>query len=216
MRYSFLVPFLFFALLANSQSRFLKGYVILNSGEKIDCRIKDLGWRNNPKSIKCKVEGEDKIFEIREIQEFGVPKTFKYVRFTGLIDQSIDLVNRLTENKEPEWAEETVFLEVLVGGEHELYRYKKEGTLRFFHKPLNGQIEQLIYKRFVFNPSFEDNPGVSALKLRQDKILNNNTYKSQLIKNYSSSLRKDFNLKVQKLTYKTKPLVKFFLYINKF
>lgn len=214
MKQFFLTIFLLLFFIINSQNRFQEGYLILNSNQKISCLIKNTDWRNNPKSFRCKVKGEDKKYDINEIKEFSIPKIFKYIRFEGLVDVSANDVAHLTEGKEPVWVNKIVFLEVMVEGNIELYRYKNDGILRFFHKPEGGQIEQLIYKRFVFNPKIEDNSGVSAQKLSVNKILSNNTYKSQLIKNYTRSEDIDFNIMIQKLKYKTKPMIKLFLHIN--
>lgn len=214
MKQFFLIKFLLFFFILNSQNRFQEGYFVLNSNQKISCLIKNNDWRNNSTSFRCKIKGEDKKYHINEIKEFSIPKIFKYIRFEGLVDVSANDVAHLTEDKEPVWVKKIFFLEVMVEGKIDLYRYKKDGILLFFHKPEGGQIEQLIYKRFVFNPKIEDNSGVSAQKLSVNKIMSNNTFKNQLIKNYAGLGDIDFNIKIQKLKYKTKPMVKIFLDIN--
>jgi hypothetical protein len=68
---------LFMMLIAFSitaQIRFEPGYFITNTGEKVNCLIKNSDWQNNPTSFKYQLTKESKIEDgdILNIKEFGV------------------------------------------------------------------------------------------------------------------------------------------------
>ncbi len=63
-----LVMLLSFSFL-NAQNNFEEGYYIDNSGNKINCLIKNLDWKNSPESIVVKNNnGEEKLINILDFK----------------------------------------------------------------------------------------------------------------------------------------------------
>jgi hypothetical protein len=46
---------LFFSSIAIAQTKFEKGYLISNSGDRVECFIKKEGWKNNTTEIRYKL-----------------------------------------------------------------------------------------------------------------------------------------------------------------
>lgn len=165
----FLIAFLgFLSFNSFSQISFENGYFINNSDEKINVLIRDLDWKNNPSVFEYKISEEAPVqkSEINEIKEFGVPENFRFIRATVDIDRSGEALINLTEDRNPAFQEETLFLEVLVDGKASLYGYK-DGTLkRYFYRISDSPINQLIYKSYVVDYG--------------KKIAENNTFRQQL------------------------------------
>ncbi|WGF92455.1 outer membrane beta-barrel protein [Aequorivita marisscotiae] len=148
---------LFFATLllatvsAFSQTNFEPGYIIQSNGTQVDCLIKNEDWKGSPTTFVYKLSenGETKIGSVATINEFGSKQSFKYIKATVQIDQSSDVVNNLTFERNPEYKEETVFLKTLVSGKASLYFTFHENAPRYFYSVGDGEIEQLIYKRYL-------------------------------------------------------------------
>ena len=71
-----------------SQISFVKGYFIKNSGEKIECFIKNIDWKDNPTQFNYKLSKDDdqKEATIEAVKEFGIYDIVKYQRYTVDID----------------------------------------------------------------------------------------------------------------------------------
>lgn len=182
-----------------SQIVFEKGYIILNSGNKELCLIKNMDWRDNPTKIKYKTVGSDEVktVEIDDIVEFSIDNSSKYIRETIDIDRSTDNLNALSENRKPNFKSETLFLKTLVEGEFSLYEYTDQNIKRFFFSLGNQPIKQLVYKLY---------------KLSNNQVGKNEHYKQQLFNSLKCS---DISLGVKKLEYKHTELIKIFINYNK-
>ena len=169
MKYKLLlITVLFSVFNAFSQTTFESGYIILNNGTKTNCLIKNEDWKGSPTTFEYKLgeNGDVKLGNVSNIKEFGSAESFKYLTATLPVEQSSDKVGNLTDDRNPIFKEETIFLKVLVEGNASLYYTIKNGDNRFFYKMNDGEIEQLIYKRYTtFN----------------QEIGKNNRYKQQLI-----------------------------------
>ena len=101
-----------------SQINFEKGHYINNENQKVQCFIKNVDWRNNPKEIYYKLseDSETKILTIKSVKEFEIYNISKYVSSIVKIDRSSDNLNKLSDKKEPIFSEEELFLKVLVEG----------------------------------------------------------------------------------------------------
>ncbi|MEH6765089.1 MAG: hypothetical protein V7655_11370 [Aequorivita antarctica] len=151
-----------------SQTKFEAGYIILTNGTKTNCLIKNEDWKGSPATFEYKIGENDevKLGNVSTVKEFGSSENFKYLTVTLPVEQSSDKVGDLTEDRNPIFKDETLFLKVLVEGNASLYYTTKNGENRFFYKVNDSKIEQLIYKRYT--------------TLNQD-IAKNNRYKQQLI-----------------------------------
>lgn len=181
-----------------AQITFEKGYFINNAGERTEVLIKNLDWKNNPTEFEYKIDGSSDVKKenIKNIQEFGIDSLERYVRKTIMIDRSSDHLNRLSETKEPQFKEETLFLKYLVEGKSNLFYYENGDTRRFFYSTDGDNVKQLIYKPYAINES---------------QIGYNEDYKKQL----SESLTCGVDLKmIKKTDYEPTDLTKIFITNN--
>ncbi len=180
-----------------AQITFEKGYFITNSGERVECLIKNIDWRNNPSEIIYKLNDNSlkKHHTIKNIKEFGVYNTSKYINVTVDIDQSSAKIKSLSYDRRPEFKTKKVFLKTVVEGKANLYSYTQKGHTLFFYNINNSPIKQLIYKRY---------------KVSQFKIGENFRYKQQLVKDLKCE-----NLKrTDRINYKLKDLSQYFIKYN--
>lgn len=141
----------FFAIIALSShsQRFSKGYFINNSNEKIECLIRNPGFKN-PNSINYKLtETAPQVkAAIDSIKEFGIYDESKYIRSVVKIDRSSMDIKSMSIDPNPEFTEEQLFLKMLVEGKASLYVYEEPGLIRFFYQVEDSPIEQLVYKEY--------------------------------------------------------------------
>lgn len=182
-----------------SQITFEKGHFINNNNQKVNCLIKNTDWLNNPTEFEYKLaeNGEVKKTTITSVKEFEIYNISKYVRHTVNIDKSTENFNLMTNNRNPEFLEEELFLKVLVEGVANLYFYGEGNLKRFFYNKEGENIEQLVYKSYRTN---------------DNKLGKNTQYKQQLWNNLKCS---SVELgKIESLEYKKNSLVKFFVEHN--
>lgn len=182
-----------------SQIVFEKGYYILNSGERVECLIKNKDAANNPIDFKYKLskEGDQRIQSIQAVKEFGIYEVSRYVKHKIAIDRSSERTNELSTLENPVFKTEELFLNVLIEGEATLFVYADSGLRRYFYKTTNSNVAQLIYKSYV------DHNG---------KIRKNTGYRKQLwdaLKCTNVSLDQ-----IKKTEYKLKDLSKLFVQYN--
>lgn len=178
-----------------SQTNYESGYIIKTNGQRVDCFIKNEDWKGAPTTFNYKLEenGDIKTGNISNIKEFGADNNFKYIAKTLAVEQSSDKVGNLTEDRNPVFKEETLFLKVMLEGNASLYYAVKNNDNRFFYKINDGDIEQLIYKRYIAT-----NKNIGA----------NNRYKQQLATDMVCSNLNTLNF--DKLEYKKTKLVALF------
>ncbi|MCF6349228.1 MAG: hypothetical protein L3J20_13190 [Flavobacteriaceae bacterium] len=142
---------LFINFFSYSQIKFEKGYFIDNSGERTNCLIKNIDWKNNPKNFKYKLSEDSTVKDalITEVSEFSIENGAKYKRYLVKIDRSTDELHNMTKNRNSEWSEESLFLKVLVEGKVTLYSYEEGNLKKFFFSNNNIIPKQLIYKYYL-------------------------------------------------------------------
>ena len=182
-----------------AQISYEKGYYIDNNNQKVDCFIKDMGWRNNPTEFKIKgsENGESSLKTMASVKEFGIHDVLKFVRRTVKMDRTSNDVNTLTLEKRAIFQEEELFLKVLVEGKSTLYTFVDSDVIRFFYSTQTSTIEQLIYKSYL---------------TAEDKVGTNTRFKQQLWKDLKCDDIK--SNRIQKLEYRNKDLVKLFVDYN--
>ncbi len=183
----------------HSQISFEKGYYIDNSNQKINCFIKNIDWKNNPTEFEYYLSdiSDSKKSNIELVKEFGIYNFSKYVRDIVSIDRSSNNVDNLSQDKNPLFKEEEIFLKVLVEGKANLYLFEEGNLKRFFYKKDDGKIEQLVYKTY---------------KTKDNKIGKNTTFKNQLWNDLQCSIKESGN--IHKLKYDIKELTNFFILYN--
>ncbi len=182
-----------------AQISFEKGYFINNSNDTIHCLIKNFDWKSNPTAIQFKINSNDneKTKTINEIKEFSIVNSSKYIVANVDIDRSTDVLHLLSNERNPKFKKETIFLKVLEEGKASLYSYKDNSLTRFFFSKPDVAITQLVYKRYIVNVN---------------DIKTNNYYKQQLLANLDSE--KITEKKVKWTKYNTKSLRKLFSTYN--
>ncbi len=133
-----------------SQISFEKGYYIDNTNQKTNCLIKNIDWKNNPTEFEYKLSenSESKKATIKSVKEFGIENISKYIRITVNIDRSSEKIDNLSNDRNPLFNEEKLFLKVLVEGKSNLYVYADGDIKRYFYTKENSSIEQLIFKSY--------------------------------------------------------------------
>lgn len=187
-----------FAAAVSAQIRFEKGYFIDNSGKRSEVLIRNTDWKNNPTEFEYKTgdSGNTEKQNIRNVKEFGIGEQSRYIRETVLIDQSPEQMSTMSQEKAPDFTEETVFLKYLVDGKADLLYYENRDLRRFLFRIDNNEIRQLVYKPYYFT---------------ELQIAYNEYYKKQLAENLKceASLQ-DFS----KTKYDTKDLIRTFTAYN--
>lgn len=146
------------------QIKYVKGYFINNDNKKVECLIKNKDWKNNPAAFSYKLEDVSKPEEgnITSVKEFGIYNDAKFVRSDVKIDRSSSLTSGLSDDPNPFWRKEKLFLRVLLEGKANLYSYDSSNGKKFFYSVTDTSIMQLIYKRYKFeaitveNDSYRD------------------------------------------------------------
>jgi hypothetical protein len=177
-----------------SQIRFEKGFFINNDNDTTFCLIKNADWKNNPVSFEYKLteNSEIKTGSIATIKEFQIAGVWKYLRAVV----KIDLDHKITDERNSELSESTLFLKVLSEGEAKLYRYSQPSVERFLYSVKGNPIQQLIYKKYYVYVN------------QQTKIATNTTYQQQLYNEVNCGSRSKDQVKA--VAYNSKSLRKFF------
>ncbi len=197
-KYIICFAILFLAINLYSQITFEKGYFINNKGERIECFIKNLDWKNNPKEFiyKKELDFTENSTNIKHVKEFGVYNTNKFVRVNVEMDRSSNDINNLSDQRNPIFKKEELFLKILVQGAGNLFSYEEGNLKRYFYSlDKSSVVKQLVYKRY---------------NLTESKVATNQLYKQQLLKKVNC----DVKLSVKNLQYNNKSLSKYFIKYN--
>lgn len=183
---------------SNCQITFDDGYYIDDSGNKVNCKIKNDDSYFNPTTLSYKLETGTEILVrgIENTREFGIPNEFKYVKSKVGIDKSKSSYSKLDNKINVNNQDEVLFLKVLLEGYSSLYEYKESGVERYFYKIKEEPIKQLDYKKY---------------KSGANKIRENNRYKQQM--KIEMSCESTDKL-IESLDYKRKSLLNFFKQYN--
>jgi hypothetical protein len=190
---------LFLSTYCFSQISFEKGYYIDNTDNRIECLIKNDDWKNNPVDFECKLQdaGTEETKTIASIKEFGILGKSKYSRHKVDIDRASNILDELSTNRNSEFKEEELFLEVLVEGKATLFLYEDGSLRRFFYAMDDSNVNQLIHKEF---------------KASDFKIGENNKYKQQLWQDLKCQDISKGNIEL--LNYSKNQLIKLFIKFN--
>lgn len=93
---------------ASSQIQFERGYFITNSGERVDCLIKNSDWMLNPVEFDYKFNenGSFKTAGINAIKTFKVNE-FYFIKETVQVESSSDHTNSLSTARSPNFETKT-------------------------------------------------------------------------------------------------------------
>lgn len=191
----FLIIGLYYSVECNSQITYEKGYFINNSDRRVECLIRNIDWKNNPREFEYKAseQSEKEALSIESVKEFGIYNFSKYIRFDINMDRSSSQLDLMSHDKKPILKKETLFLKVLIEGEASLFVYKEKGLVRYFFQTSSNNIDQLIYKEYITSDG---------------RINTNNEFRRQLYTNLKCG-----NISMNdlaELDYKKNALVKLF------
>ncbi|OUL61736.1 outer membrane beta-barrel protein [Flavobacterium sp. AJR] len=199
------ILFLFFFTFSYAQISFEKGYYILNDGNRVECFIKNIDWKNNPTDFKYKTQLSDNDFKtetIANVQEFGIDNETTFKKFKIKIDRTSDEPNKLLADRNPVFKEEVIFLKVLVKGDATLYSYTDQNLNRYFYETKTIPVEQLVYTKY-YQIDSNGSPTILA---------ENNEYKQQLFQNVKAENTTE--KEIIKLNYNKSDLTKYFIKYN--
>ena len=198
-----ILTFILFLIAAYSfgQISFEKGYFISNDNRRVECLIKNSDWKDNPNEIifMKKDSGKSEIGNISFIKEFGIYGYSRFVRANVQIDRSSNETNKLTDEKNPDWSMEQLFLKVVLDGKASLFSFEDGNLKRFFYSVADNSISQLIFNRYLVNNS--------------DTIAYNNRFRQQLWMNVRCSNTSMGTL--ENLNYNQNDLEKYFTNYSK-
>ncbi|MGK6341842.1 outer membrane beta-barrel protein [Chryseobacterium sp. DT-3] len=181
-----------------TQIKFEKGYLIDNQGKRTEVLIKNLDWKNNPVEFEYKLEEKQEIKKenIKNIQEFGIDGNSRYIRKTVMIDQSSTALKEMSDDKAPEFKEETIFLNYIVDGKAGLLYYCNEYKKRIFYTLNGSEPRQLIYKPYY---------------ITENNIAYNEDYKKQIAENLNCGINSKL---LERAEYTEKSLTDIFVLYN--
>jgi hypothetical protein len=201
MKYYLLLFFIAVFQFSIAQVEYEKGYVVENNGDTIQCFIKNFDWAKPPNEIEIKKLESDKsnIKTIMEIQSFEIYNSSKYIRKTIMIDKSMNDSIRITTEKNPIWINSTLFVQVLIEGEANLYSISNKDEEYFYYSFNNDSIHPLICKKYYTNQE-------------KNVIATNNLFRSQLWNNIKYD---GLEIKtLQAIDYNKESLIKYFKKYN--
>lgn len=136
---------------AESQVKFNQGYFISNTGQKVECLIRNDNWRNNPEVFTYKLTetSREENLTVNDVKEVTVKDGNHFIVTDAMIDFSSDVDGNLSDKKDPEWMKKKVFLNQILDGDVSLYKYRVPGLERYFISTTKTSVHQLVYKRFL-------------------------------------------------------------------
>lgn len=180
-----------------AQNTFEAGSYTDNQGQVHQGLIKNMYWTENPKNIVFK-KGADQVateVALTDINAFQIPNYYRYERHVVAVDQSLNQINSLSNQRAPIFESEDVLLKIIADGEATLYKYSDNGLLRFFYKQKtkdSDTLNPLVYKQYQ--------PATGGIRT-------NNRFQQQLSR---LSCTNGKFLQATKVNYREKSLVNFF------
>lgn len=184
---------------AISQIKFETGYFISNKGEKINCFIRNVDWRNNPSSFKYRLEvdSEIKTANLETISAFEINEQLRYERYSIPVDRSKPNLTNLSTIRAPEYLDEVLFLKVLLKGSASLYQYIDGDIIRYYYSLDSEKVIPLVHKKY---------------KNSNGRVAENNAYKQQL--NLVLPIAGNTVEQLNQILYEAKPLAAYFRAYN--
>ncbi|WGK65680.1 hypothetical protein [Croceiramulus getboli] len=150
-----------------AQNNFVSGFYIDNAGNQKSGMIEYSQWVNTPQNFQFKSapEANPQTLNTALAQVVDLGSRGRFERHTVQMDQSSTKINDLSRERDPNYQEQTVFLEVLIDSSPKLYQYQSSSEQHFFLQSAQAEaLTPLVYKKY----------------LRGTKVVENNYYKQQL------------------------------------
>ena len=195
-----------------AQIVFEDGYFINESDQRIDCLIKDMDWKDNPRGFEYKTAPDALVQKanIKTVQEFGITGATRFIKAVIDIDRSSDDVQSLSSVRNPVFQKDTLLLKVIIEGKASLYEYVDGNLVRFFYKVEDREMSQLVYKRYN-NPEGKVTT-YGQVKQEPGLIATNYQFKQQLLVDLKCN--EISKKEIENLRYTKKDLEKLFIAYN--
>lgn len=139
---------------ASAQKNFVKGFIVLNSGDTLQGLISDEEWKINPRHIyfKSTPDAAASAYSPVNTSMFRIENGNWYVSYTGKVDGTSLQVSQLTYNPKPVYITDTLFVRVLVAGAADLY-YARDSRERdhFFIRKAGDTLTELQYNKYLIS-----------------------------------------------------------------
>lgn len=194
----------FFFITTFSQKNMLPGYIVLPSKDTVWGSIDYRNWEKNPKEIMfSSSSAESRSYTTNDIDAFGITGRDYYRKATVSVDDNTVNAWEVSIYNKELIHEQTVFLRILnEGKELTLYEFVNFKPHYYIAKP-GGPAQELIY-RLTKNSELSSNViTYDDFKIQLKELLSNN-----------GALSYERSLKIDRLNYKEKDLVKFVSQVN--
>lgn len=153
-----LILFISFCMLsyaAQAQAVFTPGYYVTRDGQRVEGQvlIRNEFWKDNPRSFDFRTGdgAEARPADLSTIAELGINGGAVYRLLRVDMDRSSNDVGRLNRERNPEFKSETLFLRLVLTAKATLYEYEEGNLKRYFYSVDQGEVKQLVYKRYLNN-----------------------------------------------------------------
>jgi hypothetical protein len=193
---------LFFLFTGVAQKNFLPGYIVLPGKDTVRGQVDYREWERNPVQVVfTSLSSGSRVYTVREIEAFGIDGIDHYRKATVAIDDNPVTVQDVSGYRQGLTPPQTVFLRILVKGDVvDLYEYVNFKPHYFIAKP-GESAEELSYR--VIQDSLSASVRVyNDFRIELKKLL------------ASQGLTYEQSMKIDKLDYKAKDLIKFVSEVN--
>lgn len=190
----------------HAQSNFQPGHIVTPFGEKINGEIDFGNWEKTPDKIKFKHPENPQqilVYSSQEIKGFAVGGE-QYVSEKVEVFKFVSNEGKIERGSEFETTMESVFLQILVDGEKNLFHYKSPKSKDNFYFRNGEHFQLLKYKKYAIERTIEGKT--------RTVIVENKFFQGQLNAYLTDcpALESDFN----NVQYKKESLRKLFLSYN--
>jgi hypothetical protein len=164
-----LVLLLFTSSILQAQITFEPGEITDTTGHTSRCLIMYKEWRQVPAAIRYKVNENGTLMDATpgNTREIRINNYCRYIAFQVKIDRSSEILKYYSHQREPEWEESRIFLQILVEGKASLYYYEDNQSSGYFYSKDGSNPEQLVCKQYYTD-------------IEGKQVNENNTFRQQL------------------------------------
>lgn len=166
---SLLLLCVFATTIISAQQHFVKGLVVLNSGNPLSGLIDDRQWKVNPRLIHFKASEDSPLitFTPLTLRSFQIEDGDWYFSFVGEVEASSLLTSELKRNPAFVGVRDTLFIRALIIGPVSLF-YSTNGAREHFYVSKNqDSIRELKYKKYL-----TDKNEIKALPVFRSQLSN--------------------------------------------
>lgn len=154
--------------LSYGQEETLPGYYITGSDERVNGYFQQ-GDFYNAGSLMFKADSASEFTKlpVDYVKEYGIGDQFRFKKHYVKVDISqSQSVRKYSQNRDPHWVLESLFLNYIVEGDASLFSYNYNGETKYFYllKSENNVPQQLVYKKYI----------------RGSQVLENSAYRQEL------------------------------------